>query len=113
MATSDIIAILLILSVVIAVIGYFIIKSNGKNKRIKTLVKEYPSLALILLNCEKLPPISEITEEQSTKILSLLDNDWEEWESLRKRVGSLSEKYPHTLYDFINSSFPKCKERVN
>ena len=113
MATSDIIAILLILSVVIAVIGYFIIKSNGKNKRIKTLVKEYPSLALILLNCEKLPPISEITEEQSTKILSLLDNDWEEWESLRKRVGSLAENYTHTLYDFINSSFPKCKERVN
>lgn len=113
MATSDIIAIVLILSVVIAVIGYFIIKSNGKNKRIRTLVKEYPSLALILLNCEKLPPISEITEEQSAKILSLLDNDWEEWESLRKRVGSLAEKYPHTLYDFINSSFPKCKERVN
>lgn len=113
MATSDIIAILLILSVVIAVIGYFIIKSNEKNKRIRTLVKKYPSLALILLNCEKLPPISEITEEQSTKILSLLDNDWEEWESLRKRVGELAEKYPHTLYDFINSSFPKCKERVN
>ena len=113
MATSDIIAIVLILSVVIAVIGYYIIKSNGKNKRIRTLVKKYPSLALILLNCEKRPPISEITEDQSAKILSLLDKDWEEWESLRKRVGSLAEKYPHTLYDFINTSFPKCEERVN
>lgn len=113
MATSDIIAIVLILSVVIAVIGYFIIKSNGKNKRIRTLVKEYPSLALILLNCEKLPPISVISEKQSAKILSLSDSEWEEWETLNKRVRSLAEKYPHTLYDFINTSYPTCKERVN
>ncbi len=113
MAISDIIAIVLILSVVIVVIGYFIIKSNGNNKRIKTIIKEHPSLTLILLNCEKLPPISAITEEQSAKILSLSDSEWEEWESLNKKVGILAEKYPHTLYNFISASFPKCKEKVN
>ena len=113
MATSDIIAIVLVIAVVIAVIGYFSIKSNGKRNRIKSIIKRYPSFALTLLNCEKLPHISLITEEQSAKILSLSDSDWEEWESLYKGVRSLAEKYPHTLYDFINSSFPKCKERVN
>ena len=112
MATSDIIAIVLIIAVVIAIIGYFIIKSNGKSNRIKTIIKEHPSLALILLNCEKLPPISAITEEQLAKILSLTDSDWDEWETLCKRVSSLAEKYPQTLYDFINSSFPEYKERV-
>lgn len=113
MATSDIIALVLISAVVIAVIGYFVIKSNGKGRRIRTLMKKYPSLVLILLNCEKLPSFLAITKEQTAKMLSLSDSDWEEWETLNKKVVSLAEKYPQTLYDFIITSFPKCKERVN
>lgn len=113
MATSDIIAIVFIIAVFIAVIGYFIINSNGKSNHIRSLMKKYPSFALILLDCEKLPPISAITKEQSAKILTLSDSDWEEWESLHKRVSTLVEKYPHTLYDFISSFFPNCIDRVN
>ena len=113
MATSDIIAIFLIIAVIFAVVGYFIIKSNGKNKRVGSLLKEHPALVLILLNCEKLPPPSSITLEQTAKILSLSDSEWEEWELLCKRVRSLAEKYPHTMYDFINLFFPKYKDRVN
>lgn len=113
MMTSDIIAIFIIVAVIFAVVGYSIIKSNGKNKRIDSLLKEHPALVLILLNCEKLPPPSSITLEQTAKILSLSDSEWEEWELLCKRVRSLAEKYPHTMYDFINLSFPKYKDRVN
>ena len=113
MATSDIIAIVLIIAVIIAVMGYFIIKSNEKSNRISSLMKEHSSLALILLNCEKLPPISSMTEEQTNIILSLSDSEWNEWESLHKRVQSLADKYPYVLYDFVNLSFPKCRDRVN
>ena len=113
MAASDILAIVLIAVVILAAFGYFIIKSNGKSNRVSTIFKLHPTLAMVLLNCERLPHVSSMTEEQFAKILALSDSDWEEWESLHKRVRSLAEKYPHTLYDFIYSSFPKCKERVN
>lgn len=113
MVTSDLFAIVLIIAAIIAVVVYFIAKNNGKSSRISSLLKSHPVLAKVLLDCEKVPPISMITEEQSAKVLSLSDSDWEEWELLCKRVRSLAEKYPHTLYDFISSSFPKFKERVN
>ena len=113
MSSSDIIAIVLIVAVIIAVAVYIIAKSNEKKRHISSLMKSHPVLAMVLLDCEKVPPISMITEEQSSKILSLSDSDWAEWESLRKHTKSLAEKYPHTLYGYISSSFPQIKERVN
>ena len=85
METSDLFAIVLIITAIIAVVVYFIAKNNGKNRRISSLLKSHPVLAKVLLDCEKVPPISMITEEQSTKVLSLSDSDWEEWEFLCKR----------------------------
>lgn len=113
MAISDIIAIALIVAVIIAVIVYLIIKYNGKNSRVCSILKSHPFLTKVLLDCEKVHSISSITDEQSKKLLSLSDSDWEEWESLAKRVKNLADKYPQTLFEFIGESFPKCKDRVN
>ena len=99
MVTSYFLAIELIIAAIIAVVLYFIAKNNGKSSRISSLLKSHPVLAKVLLDCEKVPPISMITDEQTAKVLSLSDSDWEEWEFLCKRVRSLAEKYPHTLYD--------------
>lgn len=113
MAISDIIAIALIVAVIIAAIVYLIIKYNGKNSRVCSILKSHPFLTKVLLDCEKVHSISSITDEQSKKLLSLSDSDWEEWESLAKRVKNLADKYPQTLFEFIGESFPKCKDRVN
>ena len=113
MAISDIIAIVLIVAVIIAAIVYLIIKYNGKNSRVCSILKSHPFLTKVLLDCEKVHSISSITDEQSKKLLSLSDSDWEEWESLAKRVKNLADKYPQTLFEFIGESFPKCKDRVN
>ncbi|OYP70643.1 hypothetical protein CIK92_09165 [Prevotella sp. P4-67] len=113
MAISDIIAIALIVAVIIAAIVYLIIKYNGKKSRVCSILKSHPFLTKVLLDCEKVHSISSITDEQSKKLLSLSDSDWEEWESLAKRVKNLADKYPQTLFEFIGESFPKCKDRVN
>ncbi len=113
MNTSDIIALILIVFLCLTAIGYFIIKSNGKNKRVSSIIKSYPGLAMVLLDREALPTPSELSEEQSNKILSLSDSDWSEWDILMKKVGKIAIKYPYTLYEFITDYFPKCKERVN
>jgi len=113
MATSDIIALALIVAVIIAALVYLIIKYNGKNSRVSSILKSHPFLTKVLLDCEKVPSISSITDEQSKKLLSLSESEWEEWESLAKRVKNLADKFPQTLFEFINESFPKCKDRVN
>lgn len=113
MATSDIIALALIVAVIIAALVYLIIKYNGKNSRVSSILKSHPALTMVLLDCQKVPSITSLTDEQSKKLLSLSDSDWEEWESLSKRVKNLADKYPQTLFEFISESFPKCKDRVN
>lgn len=113
MTTSDFLAIVLIIATFIAVYAYFIVKSNGKGRRISSLLIKYPDLAMLLLDSEKVPPISMITLEQSSNILALTESEWEDWISLRKSVKILAYKYPHVLYDFISRSFPKFKDRVN
>ena len=113
MATSDIIAIALIVAVIIAALVYLIIKYNGKSSHVSYILKSHPFLTKVLLDCEKVPSISSITDEQSKKMLSLSEYDWEEWDSLAKRVKNLADKYPQTLFEFIDEFFPKCKDRVN
>ncbi|MBR4553876.1 MAG: hypothetical protein IKO20_09215 [Bacteroidaceae bacterium] len=113
MGSSDIIALFIIVAVCLATIIYFIIKNNGKNSRVSSILKSHPSLAMILLNCEKLPAISALSEDQIDRILSLSDNDWEEWEALSKKTKILADKYPQTLYEFINVYIPEYKKRVN
>ena len=111
MNTSDIIAIILIVATILAVPGYFITKIWGKKRNVRSIIKTHSSLIRVLLDCETLPTISSITKEQTDTILSLTDNEWEEWELLCNRVKKLADKYPHTIYDYINSAFPKCKNR--
>ena len=113
MATSDIIAIVLIVAVFIATLVYLIFKNNEKSSRINSILKSHPVLTKVLLDCENVPSISSITYEQSKKLLSLSESEWEEWESLAIRVKNLADKYPQTLFDFICESFPKCKDKVN
>lgn len=113
MATSDIIALSLIVAVIISALVYLIIKYNGKNSRVSSILKSHPNLTMVLLDCEKVPSISSITDEQSKKLLSLSESEWEEWESLAKKVKNLADKFPQTLFEFINDFFPKCKDRVN
>lgn len=113
MNTSDIIAIILIVATILAVPGYFITKIWGKKRNVRSIIKTHSSLIRVLLDCETLPTISSITKEQTDRILSLTDNEWEEWELLCNRVEKLADKYPHTIYDYINSAFPKCKNRYH
>lgn len=113
MATNDLLVIVLIITTIITFSAYFIVKNNRKDRRISFLLKSHPELAKLLLDSEKVPPISMITMEQSSKILSLTDCEWEEWESLCKNVKILADKYPHALYDFISIFFSKFKDRVN
>lgn len=113
METSDIIALVLFAVVCLAAMFFFIIKNNGKNNRVRSILKTHPTLAMVLLNKEKLPDFSEITEDQSIALLSLSDNEWDEWESLSKKAKSLADKYPNTLYDFIKVYIPDYKESLN
>lgn len=113
MTITDFIAIALIVAVIIATIVYFIIKNNEKRSRIVSILKSHPVLSMVLLDCENVPVVSTVTDEQSNKLLSLSDGEWEEWEILTVKVKNLADKYPHTLYDFISESFPKCKDRLN
>lgn len=113
MITSDIIAIILVIATILAVPGYFVIKIWGKKRNVRSIIEAHPRLVHILLDCEVLPDISSITKEQTNKILSLTDNEWEEWELLCNRVKNLAEKYPHTICDYINSALPGCKNRYH
>lgn len=113
MITSDLIAIILIIATILAVPGYFIIKILGKKRNVHSIIKAHPRLTLILLDRETLPTISSITKEQTSKILSLTDSEWEEWELLCNRVKNLAEKYPYTIHDYINSALPRCKNRYH
>lgn len=112
METSDIIALVLIAVVGIAAMVYFIIKSNGKTARVRSILKDHPSLVMALLNSEKQPSLEDISDVQSETILSLTDSDWDEWEDLKGRVLNIAEQYPYTLHEFINEHFPKNKERI-
>ena len=78
-----------------------------------SILNTHPVLVKVLLDNGDLPIISKVTGEQSNKILSLSDSEWDEWESLAIKAKNLAEKYPHTLYEFISNSFPDCKDRVN
>ena len=113
MNTSDIIAIILIVAAILAVPGYFIIKILEKIRNVYLIIKAHPALIRVLLDCETLPTISSITKVQTGKILSLTDREWEEWELLCNRVKNLAEKYPHTICDYIDSAFPRCKNRYH
>ena len=112
MGTSDIIALVLIAVVGLAAIVYFVIKSNGKRARVRSILKNHPSLVLALLNREELPSLEALSEVQSETILSLTDNDWDEWEALKVRVLNIAQQYPYTLHEFINEHFPENKERI-
>ena len=46
METSDLFAIALIITAIIAVVVYFIAKNNGKNRRISSLLKSHPCESL-------------------------------------------------------------------
>lgn len=113
MITSDIIAIILIGTTILTIPGYFIIKILGKKRNVVSIIKAHPNLTLVLLDCETLPTISSITKEQTSKILSLTESEWDEWELLCNRVKDLAGKYPHTICDYINSAFPRCKNRYH
>ena len=112
MGTSDIIALVLIAVVGIAAIVYFVIKSNGKTARVRSILKKHPSLVMALLNKEQLPSSAVLSEVQIEEILSLSESDWDEWEALKVRVLNIAQQYPYTLHEFINEQFPKNKERV-
>lgn len=113
MGIKDIIAIVIVIVVCFATITYFFTKKRKKNKRVRSLLESYPDFVLVLLDEEKLPSSTAISKEQANKILSLSDCDWEEWKSLSVRCQNLANKYPKTLYDFINKYFPKYKERIS
>ena len=112
MGTNDIIALVLIAVVCLAAVAYFIIINNGRNRRILSIFKYHPTLAMALMNRAKLPSVSDLSEEQSIALLTLTDNEWDEWESLIIRAKSLADKYPITLYDFLNEYIPEYKERL-
>lgn len=116
MTTIDLITIVFNFVAIVAITAffvYFIVKNNRRSRRISSLLKSHPMSVMALLDCDNFPQAYLITREQARKILSLSDSDWNEWESLRQSVISLAEKFPHTLYDFINSSFPTYKDRAN
>ena len=112
MVISDIIALIVIVAVFLVATTYFIIKSNGKKNHVRNILKSYPTLVLALLNRDKIPTVSELSEELLDKILSLSDDDWQEWNALSKNVMKISNKYPYTLYEYINDLFPEYKERI-
>lgn len=113
MGIKDIIAIVLVVVVCFATIMYFFTTKRKKTKRIRSLLESYPDFVLVLLDEEKLPSATAMSKEQANKILSFSDCDWEEWKSLSVRCQNLANKYPKTLYDFINEHFPKHKERTS
>lgn len=113
MDSNDIIAIIIIVTVCLATIAYFIIKNNGINNRVNSVIKSYPSFVKVLLNCETIPAQLELSKEQRDKILSITDEEWKEWETISNKAVILAGKYPYTLFEFINELFPEYKERVN
>lgn len=92
---------------------YFIYKQNEKNHRVSQIIKTYPSLVKTLCNVDNVFWLSRRTKEQTTKILSLSDKDWEEWLCLSENVQQLADKYPETLFEFFNEYMPGFKDRIN
>jgi len=111
MGNSDIFAVVLVGTVVLVALIYFIIKSNGKNNRVITLLQNHSSQIKILLNREKDPAISALSEDDIKIILSFSDSDWQEWDELSKRVSLLASKFPYSVYEFINEYMPSVKDR--
>ena len=112
METGDTIAFVLIAFVFFVAIIYFIIKSNEKSTRVRTILKNHPSLVMTLLDIEKKPSHVTLSEEQTKKILSLTDSDWDEWEALIDRVLNIARLYPYALHEFINEHFSGNKGKV-
>jgi hypothetical protein len=111
MGNSDIFAVVLIGSVVLAALIYFIIKSNGKNNRVISLLQNHSSQIKILLNREKDPAISALSEDDIKIMLSFSDSDWQDWDELLKRVSALANQFPYSVYEFINEYIPSVKDR--
>lgn len=111
MSTNDKIALALIAVIVITVIIFFVVRRLRKTNRIKSLLKNHSGKIKVLLDWDRAPSISELSEDDIATILSLSKNDWDEWGYLIQRVHELGNNYPDTVYEFINDFIPKARKR--
>lgn len=111
MGVTDKIALVLIAVVVLAVIIFFVVKRQGKTRRIKSLLKNHPGKIKVLFDMDRTPSLAELSEDDITTILSLSENDWNEWSYLVKRAHEIGNNFPDTVFEFINEFIPNARKR--
>ena len=111
MGVTDKIALVLVAVVVLAAIIFFVVKRQTKTNRIKSLLKNHSDKIKVLLDLDRTPSIAELSEDDITTILSLSENDWNEWSYLVKRDHEIGNNFPDTVFEFINEFIPKARKR--
>ena len=108
--TSYDIYFILFLASVLVILGFIMFK-DGPTKRLNSIIRKYRSQVLVLINKDNSSSNYILTTEERKRILSISDNDWEEWNKLREKIKSLALRHPDTVNDFINEYIPKAKDR--
>lgn len=111
MDVKGIIALVIILVIVISVITYFTVKRYKYINHVKSLLNAHQNKIKLLLGKDKLFSYSDLSNEELNIILSLSDNDYNEWSSLINRIQRIGSQYPYTLYEFINEHITGIKYR--
>lgn len=111
MGVSDKIALAFVAVIVFAAITIFVVKRQRKTNRIKSLLNKHSGKIKVLLDLDRTPSKAELSEDDIVTILSLSENDWEEWSYLLKRAHEIGNNYPDTVFEFINDFISNARKR--
>ena len=90
----------------------YIGKRNSFNSRVESVLKKHWLRAVILLNRTKKPSsIKELSKEEKKMLLSLSDEEWDEWENLIRDCLGIAKDYPNAFDDLLSGFWDSIQKR--
>lgn len=75
------------------------------------ILKKYPKKVCALLYKDQVLSTSDLTDDEKKRILSLSNQEWEEWDLLLHQVIAIADKHTFAFDDYIIEAMPQASKR--